>query len=103
MLKLFCAIVSGSGSVIEVAIDASVSVNTLKEAIKTNSCNFITVPPLMLKLFLAKTKDGEWLPDDDLDAMLLSGNCTLSYMKMRATWKLKMQNVLDQTFRSART
>ncbi|GMF34865.1 unnamed protein product [Phytophthora lilii] len=91
-LTLNCAIIDDSGRTMD-AFDVKIrngeKVSALKEVVKTRSDGAITVPSTQLQLFLAKTKDGVWLPDDvALDAIQQSGNVPPSYTKMRGSWKL---------------
>ncbi|EEY59803.1 Crinkler (CRN) family protein [Phytophthora infestans T30-4] len=61
-VTLFCAPV-GEGSVFSVAIETSMSVGQLKDAIKSHSPEAITCDAKDLQLFLAK-KNNAWLQDD---------------------------------------
>ncbi|KAG2878452.1 hypothetical protein PC115_g23062 [Phytophthora cactorum] len=69
MVKLFCAIVGVAGSAFSVRVDEDDSVDDLKKAIKVEK--MYQFPADKLQLFLAKTDDGAWLPDDDPVALQL--------------------------------
>ncbi|KAE9009967.1 hypothetical protein PR003_g17000, partial [Phytophthora rubi] len=86
-MKLFCAIVGVADSAFPVDIDAGQTVGDLKKAIKVEK--MYQFPADELQLFLAKTDDGKWLPDDDdLDKMLQNKVDTSKMKKLRASWKL---------------
>ncbi|KAG2766126.1 hypothetical protein PC129_g22976 [Phytophthora cactorum] len=66
MVKLLYAIVGAAERVFPVDIDKSLSVDHLKEAIKAMNENVLKdIDASKLQLFLAKTKEGTWLPEDD--------------------------------------
>ncbi|EGZ11221.1 hypothetical protein PHYSODRAFT_287309 [Phytophthora sojae] len=98
MVKLFCAIVGAAGSAFPVDIDAGQSVGDLKKAIKAESDGLIRAedPWTKLQLFLAKTADGAWLPDDDQAALDLEDGkvhediqALIDGEKMKATWTIE--------------
>ncbi|KAG3132884.1 hypothetical protein PC128_g26413, partial [Phytophthora cactorum] len=71
MVLLNCALV-GEGSVISIILEEWKTVALLKKAIKEEKPNdFKDVDADKLQLFLAKTDDGAWLPDDDPVALQL--------------------------------
>ncbi|KAL3664643.1 hypothetical protein V7S43_010392 [Phytophthora oleae] len=92
MVKLFCAIV-GADSVFSIEIDQNASVHDLKDAIKTTKKNDLQdIDAEQLQLFLAKTGDDKWLPDNnDLNKMLQNKVDFSNMKKMRATWKLNKE------------
>ncbi|KAE9347406.1 hypothetical protein PR003_g6953 [Phytophthora rubi] len=94
MLKLFCLIVGVAGDTFSVEVDEMKKVDTVKDAIKKKKPNRIKVPWQRLQLFLAKTSDGAWLPDDDaLNAMQQSGADTSLFKKMIGSWRLNTEEL----------
>ncbi|EGZ11330.1 hypothetical protein PHYSODRAFT_287330 [Phytophthora sojae] len=97
MVKLVCAIVGVAGSAFPVDIDASQLVGDLKKAIKAEKTNdFKDIDADKLQLFLAKTADGAWLPDDDQAALDLEDGkvhediqALIDGEKMKATWTIE--------------
>ncbi|EGZ11280.1 hypothetical protein PHYSODRAFT_338002 [Phytophthora sojae] len=94
MVKLVCAIVGVAGSAFPVDIDASQLVGDLKDAIKAKK--MYQFPADELQLFLAKTADGAWLPDDDQAALDLEDGkvhediqALIDGEKMKATWTIE--------------
>ncbi|KAE9201457.1 hypothetical protein PF004_g18713 [Phytophthora fragariae] len=69
MVTLFCAVVGVVGSAFPVDIDDGQSVGHMKDVI--NEKKKYRFPADELQLFLAKTKRGGWLPDDDPAALKL--------------------------------
>ncbi|KAE9006246.1 hypothetical protein PR002_g16531 [Phytophthora rubi] len=95
-MKLFCAIVGVADSAFPVDIDAGQTVGDLKKAIKVEK--MYQFPADELQLFLAKTDDGKWLPDDDdLDKMLQNKVDTSKMKKLRASWKLNKPDLKKTT------
>ena len=72
MVNLFCAIVGAAESVFPVDIDAGQSVGGLKKAINVEKSNLLkSVDAHELRLFLAQTTDGKWLPSYSEDVQKL--------------------------------
>lgn len=86
MLKLFCAIVGGTGSAFEVELDDSASVSAWRDEIKRKNSRSITCDAKALQLFLAKkTVDGAWLGLDEEGAasvVLIHGHAQHSDTKL---------------------
>nr|WNO07199.1 CRN effector protein [Phytophthora cinnamomi] len=99
MVKLFCAIVGVAGSAFPVDIDVRETVGDLKKVIKRDKPNRLEkVDADDLQLFLAKTKSGAWLiDDDDLDKKMLQNEVDTSKMTMlRGSWKLDKSDLFGR-------
>ncbi|KAG4223237.1 hypothetical protein PC116_g28296, partial [Phytophthora cactorum] len=95
MVLLNCALV-GEGSVISIILEEWKTVALLKKAIKEEKPNdFKDVDADKLQLFLAKTDDGAWLPDDDPVALQLEKGEIDDVRKvtteeqLKATWTIQ--------------
>ena len=72
MVELFCVVVGEKGSAFQVTIDASESVDHLKDAIALEEkCQFAANK---LQLFLARKNDDTWLDSSAAEALTLDGN-----------------------------
>ncbi|KAL3658394.1 hypothetical protein V7S43_016530 [Phytophthora oleae] len=92
-LSLVCALLGEAGSAFGVEIDDGEQVWKLKKAIKAEKPNDLKdVDADKLKLILAKTEDGAWLPDDDdLDKMLQTPVDSSKMKELRPSWKLNKE------------
>ncbi|KAG2974907.1 hypothetical protein PC120_g25929 [Phytophthora cactorum] len=95
MVLLNCALV-GEGSVISIILEEWKTVALLKKTIKEEKPNdFKDVDADKLQLFLAKTDDGAWLPDDDPVALQLEKGEIDDVRKvtteeqLKATWTIQ--------------
>nr|QUJ09335.1 crinkler 9 [Plasmopara viticola] len=71
MVKLFCALVGVKGNAFSVTIDASESVDDMKNVIKKEKPNQIACDADELQLFLARNGDNTWLNRDGAEAVTL--------------------------------
>ncbi|KAG3060261.1 hypothetical protein PI124_g22948 [Phytophthora idaei] len=96
MVKLLYAIVGAAERVFPVDIDKSLSVDHLKEAIKAKNENVLkNIDAYKLQLFLAKTKEGTWMTENNSAALELvkvvihpSVQTMINADELKTTWTL---------------
>lgn len=85
-MKIFCGIVDGGrDAIIAMNIDDTESISDLQECIKERE--EIRFPSHQLKLYLAKTRDGGWLPSRDPDVVqIFLGDASAKQAYLTCTW-----------------